>query len=201
MRSKTTNRGIMALGLLLLAGATPPDAAWGRQNQGVPTMTNSSLDPQPEPLPEGWPVGATDVQVRGAVCEDGYGKDGGRKNANAGDDVLPMLRKVPQGFDQLYLGVRHIPFVGRRDVESATFHAVEKAPNTYEVRLKLTEDGAKKVQEFTAANVGQCVALVAAGKVLWYAPLESPVEGDVFVLAGSFSAAEALGIADLFNAQ
>ena len=199
MRSKTTVRGTLALGLLLLAGATAPEAAVARQNQGVPTMTNSSLDPQPAPLPEGWPVGATDVQMRGGVCEDGYGKDGGRKHAAAGDDVLPTIAPVATGLEPLYLGVRHLPFLTRQDVVSATFHAVEKTPGAYEVRLALTEQGAKKVQEFTDANVGNCVALVAAGKVLWYAPIESKVEGDVFVLSGSFSATEALGIADLFN--
>src|SRR5829696_6394506 len=110
MRSKTTPRELLAIGLFLLVGAAGPGAVSGQQSPGVPTMTNSSLEPQPAPLPEGWPSGAPDAQIRGAACEDGYGKEGGRRHAQPGDDVLPRLSPVGSGLDSLFLGVRHIPF-------------------------------------------------------------------------------------------
>ena len=193
---KWVHRGAL-LGALVLAVAV---AAPARQTD-VPTMTNSSLDPSAEPLPAGWPVGATDVQVRGAVCEGGYGKEAARAKAAAGDVLLPMIGHVPEGLQASYLGVRALPFVTKRDVLAAHFFANEGDPSTYTVRLKLDADGALKAQEYTSTHGGECIALVAGGKVVWYATIEAAVTDDTFLLSGAFTAAEAIGIVDLFEGR
>ena len=189
---KAAGAGLIALTLTVAAPASGP------QDRDTPTMTNSSIEAPPEPLPAGWPAGARDVQLRGSACESGYGKADARAAAAPGDALLPILGTATGGFDAAYVGVRPVPFLTRRDVVQATIAANADPRATYSVRLELTEDGAARVRDYTASNLGRCVALVASGKVLWAASITEAVESDVYVLDGAFSAATALAIVDLF---
>jgi preprotein translocase subunit SecD len=181
--------------LALLVSAQTPAAAQRRDD--TPTMTNSTLEAPPEPLPADWPAAARDAQLRGAACESDYGKADARKLGAPGDDALPILGAAPGVAEAVYLGVRRTPFLARRDVVEATMAGT--GTGAYEVRLELTDAGAAAVRDYTAANLGKCVALVAGGKVLWTATLDAPVEGDVFVLSGGFDSRTALAIVELFG--
>lgn len=183
---------LAAVAALAAPGAQP-------QRSDTPTMTNGSVEPAPEPLPADWPVTARDAQFRGAACESGYGKDGGRQYADAGDDVVPVVGTATANAGSAFRAVRNVPFLTRRDVARAMLVADRDNPSTFDVQLVLTEEGAAKAQEFSTANPGKCIVLMAAGKVLWSAPLETPIEGDTFVLSGSFSGARGIAIIDLFE--
>jgi hypothetical protein len=198
-----------AFGLVVVAGAylappVAPAAPQSRPRAVTPagaaeepaTMTNDSLAVVPPPLPENWPVGVRDAHFRGAVCENGYGAGMARKKAVPGDDVLPIAAKTIPGVPGPYVAVRRLPFLTRRDVLTALF--APAADGTYEVTLKLTEDGAKKIQEYTKAHENECIALVAGGKVIWHPTLSTPVTDDTFVLSGSFSVAQAQAIVSMF---
>jgi hypothetical protein len=163
----------------------------------VPSMDNDSFSTPPPPLPAGWPVGAKDAQFRGAACEEAYSVESARRKGEPGDDALPTLVTIAAGLPSPHIAVRRLPFLSRRDVLKALF--VTADGGTYEVRLKLNEDGAKKVQEYTAENQEKCIALVAGGKILWHPTLAAPVTDDEFVLSGNFTISEAEAIAKLFN--
>ena len=186
-----------------LASATPQTRARrqapvpAEMSQDAATMTNDSLVVVPPPLPENWPVGARDAHFRGAACENGFGAALARKKAAPGDDVLPIAAKAIPGVPGPYLAVRRLPFLTRRHVLTALF--APAADGTYEVTLKLTEDGAAKIQEYTQAHENECIALVAGGKVIWHPSLSAPVTDDTFVLSGSFSVAQAQAIVDMFT--
>lgn len=196
----TRSRVATIVGVVLIAcGAASTAPGARRQGNDTPTMTNSSVETAPEPLPADWPARAGDVQLRGAACESVYGKDGARQYADAGDDVLPVVGTKTANAGSAFRAVRHVPFLTHRDVARAMIVADPDNPSTFEVRLELTEEGAAKAKEYTAANVGKCVALVAGGSVLWTAPLDAPVEGETFVLAGSFSGNRGIAIVDLFG--
>jgi preprotein translocase subunit SecD len=182
-----------------MLGAVAPAAE--PQGRDTPTMTNSTLEAPPEPLPAGWPVGAKDAQLRGAVCESGYGREDARKAAAPGDAVLPILGTATANFDASYLGVRPQPYLTRRDVLEATLVADPQQAGRFGVRLELSEEGARKVQAYTAANFGKCIAFVAGGKILWAASIGEQVESDVYTLGGGFSATTGLAIVELFNGR
>lgn len=169
------------------------------QRSDTPTMTNSTVEPMPEPLPADWPSSARDAQFRGAACESGYGKEAGRQFADAGDDVFPVVGTSTLSAGSAFRAVRHVPFLTRRDVARALLVADPDLPSTFSVELTLTEEGAARAREYSTANSGKCVALVASGKVLWSAPLDSPIESETFVLSGSFSGARGIAIVDLFR--
>jgi hypothetical protein len=186
-----------------------PSAGWNAQGGGtgttaqvprpdeVPSMDNDSLYVPPPPLAEGWPVRATDAQFRGAACEEGYSPDSAKRKGETGDDALPTLDRVAAGLPKPFLAVRRLPFLTRRDVIKALYATADGG--TYEVRLLLNEEGAKKIQEYTAAHKEECIALVAGGKIIWHPTLSDPVTDDVFVLSGQFTVSEAQAITDLFN--
>lgn len=188
----------VGIGLLALCLATGVAGA-GPQHDATPTLSNDSLAGEPEPLPAGWPSNAKDVQLRGAVCDAGYGKDGGRKFATPGDEVLPILASADANFDASYVGVRRVPFLTRRDVVQATFVPTADDASVYEVHLMLDADGAAKAQAFLESNVGQCLVIVASGKVLWHGGTPLAVQDGVLVLSGGFSSTVALAIVDLFG--
>lgn len=189
---------LVALGCVAVAAFAPASASGQRSD--VPTMTNSSLEQPLAPLPDGWPYNARDIQLRGAVCDMGYGKAGGRKFALAGDDVLPVLGTAEvAGFDLSYIGVRRVPFVNRGDVLVATVQAIPEAPSSYVVHLKLTPDGATKADAAVAADPTGCVALVSGGKVLWAGGVEPSNEDAVLTLGGPFTLAQGIAIVDLFD--
>jgi preprotein translocase subunit SecD len=98
-----------------------------------------------------------------------------------------------------FRAVRHTAFLTRRDVERAALVASPDDASTFTVELTLTAEGAAKAKEYTTANTGKCVSLVAGGKVLWTAALDTPVEGDTFVLSGAFSGTRGIAIVDLFG--
>lgn len=176
-----------------------PSSALGQGND-VPTMTNSSLERPMAPLPNGWPAGARDVQLRGAVCDMGYGKAGGRKFALAGDDVLPVLGTAEsEGLDFSYIGVRRVPFVTRADVLVATFSAIPDEPGAYAIRLQLSPEGAEKADSYLGENTGGCIALAAGGKAIWAGGIEGSSEEDVLSIPGPFSVTEAIAIVELFD--
>ena len=184
--------------LAALLAAVPAPAAGPPQRDDTPTLTNSSLEAAPEPLPAGWPAGAADAQVRGAACETAYGADEARRLGAAGDDLLGVVgtESGPLGF--ALLPVRRTPFLARRDVAEANLVATKDA-SVFEVHLRLTEEGARKAQAYSTANLGTCVALVAGGRVVWTATLDMPVATDVFVLSGGFNGRTGLAIVDLFG--
>jgi hypothetical protein len=189
----------LALAALLAAAAAPaggvsPEAG----GQGAEsTMTNDSLaTAAPPPLPEGWPSGARDAQFRGAACETAYGAPAARAKATPGDDVVPVVARPIPGMPAPYVAVRRLPFLTRRDVLAALY--APSADGTYEVTLKLTEDGAAKIQEYTKAHESECIALVAGGKVVFHPTLTTPVADDTFVLSGSFTVTEAQSIVEMF---
>jgi len=70
---------------------------------------------------------------------------------------------------------------------------------TYRVELKMTDEGARKLRDYTSEHREQCIALVAGGKILWHPSLGEPVTDDTFVLSGQFSISEAQAITQLFN--
>lgn len=197
MQSSIRAFALVALGCVTVAAFTP--ASVFGQRSDVPTMTNSSLEQPLAPLPEGWPVGARDIQLRGAVCDMGYGKAGGRKFALAGDDVFPVLGTSEAGFELSYIGVRHVPFLNRGDVLVATFQANSDDPNTYVVQLKLTPEGAAKADTYISNDSGGCVALVSGGKALWVGTVEPSNEEAVISVGGLFTLSQAIGIVDLFD--
>jgi hypothetical protein len=197
----------VAIALAVQALALPPGvhgrtAARGAAQQApvsneVPSMDNDSLYTPPPPLPASWPAGARDAQFRGAACEEGYSPDAARRKGEAGDEALPAFAQVAPGLPSPFVAVRRVPFLTKRDVLRALFSAAENG--TYVVSLKLTDDGAKKIQEYTAAHKDDCIALVAGGKVLWHPTLSEPVTDDTFVLDGDFSISVAQAITNLFN--
>jgi preprotein translocase subunit SecD len=160
-------------------------------------MDNDSFNTAPPPLPAGWPVGARDAQFRGAACDEGYSPDAARKKGETGDDAVPLLSDQPASLPSPYIAVRRLPFLTRRDVLKALFSTADDG--TYRVDLKLTPDGAKKIQEYTAQHAEQCIALVAGGKIVWHPTLGEPVTDDTFVLSGQFTVTEAQAITNLFN--
>jgi preprotein translocase subunit SecD len=164
-------------------------------------MTDSTVEAAPEPLPTDWPTRTGDAQFRGSACESAYGKDGARQYADPGDDVLPIVGTMTTNAGSAFRAVRRTPFLTRRDVERAELVADKDNPSTFEVQLTLTQEGATKAQEFTKSNTGKCVALVAGGMVIWSASLDTPVEGDAFVLSGSFSGNRGIAIVDLFRGR
>jgi hypothetical protein len=177
------------------ASARP--AAQVPSTEEVPSMDNDSLYTPPPPLPPAWPVGAKDAQFRGAACDEGYSPQAAKRNGEAGDDAFPALGQVAAGLPSPYIAVRRAPFLTRRDVLKALFSAVDDG--TYEVHLKLTDDGAKKIQEYTAENKDKCIALVAGGKVIWHPSISEPVTDDTFILSGQFTVSQAQAIVSLFN--
>lgn len=198
MQSSIRAFALVALGCVTVA-AFAPSPAMG-QRSDVPTMTNSSLDQPLTPLPDGWPFNARDIQLRGAVCDMGYGKAGGRKFALAGDDVLPVLGSAElAGFDLSYIGVRRIPFVNRGDVLVATFQGAAEAPGSYIVQLKLTPEGASRADAHVSGEPEGCVALVSGGKVLWAGGVEATNEEGILALGGVFTLSQAIAIVDLFD--
>jgi hypothetical protein len=195
-------RMLRPVGLVLLAGAAAwPAAGTARQREETPTMTNSTVERAPEPLPADWPARAADAQLRGASCETAYGKEGGRQFAEPGDDVLPVVGTMTANAGSAFRAVRHVPFLTRRDVARAALVADPDDASVFEVRLTLTEEGAAKAKQFTDANVGKCVALVAGNVVVWSAPLDTPVDGDTFALSGSFSGQTGIAIVDMFEGR
>jgi hypothetical protein len=172
-------------------------AAQVPQTNEVPSMDNDSFYTPPPPLAEGWPVGAKDAQFRGAACEEGYSTDSAKRKGDTGDDAYPTMDRVSAGLPVPYLSVRRLPFLTRRDVLKALFSAAEGG--TYEVRLLLNEEGAKKVQEYTTEHKDQCIALVAGGKIIWHPTISEPVADNTFVLSGQFTVTEAQAITNLFN--
>lgn len=198
MQSSIRAFALVALGCVSVA-AVAPLPAFG-QRSDIPSMTNSSLDQPLAPLPDGWPFGARDIQLRGAVCDMGYGKIGGRKFAVAGDDVLPVLGSADvAGFDLSYIGVRHVPFINRGDVLVATFQSNTEDPSSYVVQLKLSPEGAVKADTHIGGDPTGCVGLVSGGKVLWAGGVEASNEDAVLVIPGPFSLAQAIGIVELFD--
>jgi preprotein translocase subunit SecD len=167
------------------------------QSDEVPSMDNDSFYTPPPPLAAGWPVGARDAQFRGAACEEGYSTDAAKRKGETGDDAYPTMDRVAEGLPTPYLAVRRLPFLTRRDVLKALFATAENG--TFEVRLLLNEEGAKKVQEYTAEHKDQCIALVAAGKIVWHPTISEPVTDGTFVLSGQFTVTEAQAITNLFN--
>jgi hypothetical protein len=167
------------------------------QNEEVPSMDNDSFYTPPPPLAAGWPVGARDAQFRGAACEEGYSPEAAKRNGETGDDAYPTMDRVAAGLPSPLLAVRRLPFLTRRDVIKALFSA--SGGGTYEVRLLLNEEGAKKVQEYTTEHKDQCIALVAGGKIIWHPTISEPVTDDTFVLSGQFTVTEAQAITNLFN--
>jgi preprotein translocase subunit SecD len=160
-------------------------------------MDNDSLYVPPPPLPALWPRDAKDAQFRGAACEQAYGAEAARRNGEAGDVAFPTLEEFAQGVPAPHIAVRRVPFLTRRDVFKAFFAATDGG--NYQVRLMLTGEGARKVQEYTAMHKDQCIALVAGGRILWHPTISEPVTDDVFVLSGQFTVSEAQAITNLFN--
>lgn len=198
MQSSIRAFALVALGCVTVAALSPIPVLGQRGD--VPSMTNSSLDQPLTPLPDGWPFGSRDIQLRAAVCDMGYGKAGGRKFALAGDDVLPVLGSAElAGFDLSYIGVRRVPIINRGDVLVATFQANTEDPSAFVVQLKLSPEGAAKVDAHVESDPTGCVALVSGGKVLWAGGLEASNEDAVLVVGSAFSLAQAIAIADLFD--
>ena len=198
MQSSIRTFALVALGCVTVAALAPIPALGQRSD--VPSMTNSSLDQPLAPLPDGWPFGSRDIQLRAAVCDMGYGKVGGRKFALAGDDVLPVLGSAEvAGFDLSYIGVRRVPFINRGDVLVATFQASTENPSNFVVQLKLTPEGAAKADAHIVGDPTGCVALVSGGKVLWAGGVEASNEDAVLVVGSAFSLAQAIAIVDLFD--
>ncbi len=190
---------LVCVNLVVVTAATLRAPGAEPAQDSTPTMTNSSVEAAPEPLPGDWPFKAGDAQLRGSSCDSAYGKDGARQFAESGDDVLPIVGTMTTNAGSAYRAVRHTPFLARRDIVRASLVADEDDDSIYQVELALTPDGAAKVKEYTAANPGKCIALVAGGKVLWSATVDAPVEGDVFVLAGAFPGNKGIAIIDLFG--
>ena len=198
MQSSIRAFAMVALGCVAVAALAPASASGQRSD--VPTMTNSSLDQPLAPLPDGWPFGSRDIQLRGAVCDIGYGRAGGRKFALAGDDVLPILGSAEvAGLDMSYIGVRRVPIINRGDVLVATFISNPENPSSYVVQLKLTPEGAAKADAHVTADPTGCVALVSGGKALWVGCVEASNEDAVLVLGGLFPLGHAIAIVDLFD--
>jgi len=198
MQSSIRAFALVALGCFAV-GAFGPASAAGQRGD-IPTMTNSSLDQPLTPLPDGWPFNARDIQLRGSVCDMGYGKAGGRKFAVAGDDVLPVLGSAEvAGLDLSYIAVRRVPFINRGDVLVATFQTAADGASTYIVQLKLTPDGVTKADAHISGDSEGCVALVSGGKVLWAGSLDPTNEEGVLTIGGTFSLSQALAIVDLFD--
>ena len=105
----------------------PRTAARPQEPQDVPSLTDDTYTPPPPPLRDGWPVGAKDVQFRGAACDEGYSPEGARKKGTAGDDAMPTLDVVGANLPRPMLAVRHVPFLTKRDVASAQFTADSSA--------------------------------------------------------------------------
>jgi SecD-like export protein len=197
---RATSRILTLVGVFLLVtavAAAPTGAA--RQHDDTPTMTNSSVESAPVPLPSDWPTGAGDAQLRGALCRSAYSRDAAREGAAAGDDVLPMVGTTSANAGSALLAVRHTPFLTRRDVVRATLVSAEDDPSSFEVSLELTDAGLTKVKEYTAANVGSCIALVAGGRVVLTATIDAAVEDGPFVLGGRFDGAHGIAVVDLFG--
>lgn len=192
-------RVLTLAGVCALAAVVSPAPGVVRAQDGTPTMTDSTFAPEPAPLPEDWPGRVGDAQFRGAACESAYGRDGAKQLGDPGDDVLPIVGTMTSNAGSAMRAVRHVAFLTRRDVERATLVSSKDDPTIFEVDLTLTPDGQAKAKEFTTANTGKCISLVAGGKVLWTATLDGPVEDNTFVLSGSFSGRQGMAIVDLFE--
>jgi hypothetical protein len=192
--------------VLTLAGVCALAAGTGRVHgsagvgqDGTPSMTNDSVEAAPEPLPADWPARAADVQFRGAACDSAFGKEGARQVGETGDDALPIVGTITGNAGSAFLAVRRTPFLTRRDVERAVLSSAGDDSGAYNVVLTLTPEGVAKVKEYTTANTGKCVALVAGGRVIWSTTLTTPVEDEEFVLSGAFSGSKGIAIVDLFG--
>ena len=198
MRARSRVLTLAGVYLLVVVVSGPvPGAA--RQRDDTPTMTNSTVEARPDPLPADWPTEAVDAQLRGAACQTAYGRDAARQDGEAGDDVLPVVGTMTANAGSAMLAVRHVPFLTRRDVVRATLVADEEDPSAYSVTLELNEAGQVKAKEYTAANVGKCIAVVAGGRVVLTTSLEGPVEGETFVLGGKFDGTRGIALVNLFG--
>jgi preprotein translocase subunit SecD len=199
---RATPRILTLVGVSLLAtvaaGAAPGRAP---QRDDTPTMTNATVEAAPAPLPADWPAGAADVQIRGANCESAYGRDAAREGAQAGDEFLPVVGTMTTNAGSALLAVRRVPFLTKRDVVRATLLPDEGDASAFWVSLELTDAGMAKVKEYTAANVGTCIAIVAGGRVVTTATVDEALGDDAaaYVLGGRFDGRHGLAIVDLFG--
>jgi hypothetical protein len=197
---RATSRILTLVGVsLLVAAASGPAPGAARQHDDTPTMTNSTVEAAPAPLPADWPSGAADAQLRGAVCRSAYSRDAAREGAEAGDDVLPIVGTMSANAGSALLAVRRVPFLTRRDVVRANLVASDDDPSSFGVSLELTDAGLAKVKEYTAAHVGTCIALVAGGRVVLTATVDAALEDAPFVLGGRFDGQRGLAVANLFG--
>ena len=102
---------------------------------------------------------------------------------------------TPETYDVVLLVEEALSAADAAQVVS--LHEAVALPVRHHVLLPV-EDAAARVQTYTKEHTGQCIALVASGKVVWHPQLASALSDNVFVLSGGFSAAEAAAIAQLF---
>jgi hypothetical protein len=159
-------------------------------------MTNDMLVNPPRRLPDAWPVGATDAQIRGAACAAADTPLDARREGETSDDVLPTLDAQPAVLPPLLLAVRRQPFIVRSDVVAATYVAGRRGG--YDVELHLSEDGAARAAEFANLHPTACIALVAGGRVLWHPSAPDAMASGKLVLRGAFDLARAAAIVELF---
>ncbi len=67
------------------------------------------------------------------------------------------------------------------------------------VRVLFTENGAKKIREFTRENVGEYMAVFSGGKLLSAAIIEAPIEEGMVVLTPFRTQNEAMQVASLIR--
>ena len=165
----------------------------------APTMTNDMLVNSPRRLPEAWPVGAQDAQLRGAACRAADTPLEARREGETTDEVLPTLDAQSAVLPPLMLAVRRRPFVTRGDVVAATYVAGKQGG--YDVELHLSEDGAARAAEFANLHPNACIALVAGGKVVWHPSAPESIGSGKLVLRGAFDLTQAAAIVELFASR
>lgn len=174
------------------APAPAPPAA----PQDVPTMSDSTVEEPPPPLAQGWPPDSADIALRASSCEVGDGVEAARELALPNDLILPMVGPSTPPLPDKFLPVTRAIVMGRGDVLGAELH--DNGDQTYAVVLKLNADGQRKATEYTKAHLNECLALTAGGRVLWTGVVDTPVEGDEFVIS-SFNITEAVSIIRMFT--
>jgi preprotein translocase subunit SecD len=66
---------------------------------------------------------------------------------------------------------------------------------TPQIELTLTEEGARRFAEITAANVGRNLAILVDGRVVCAPVVRTPISGNRVVISGPFTRTEAEAIA------
>jgi preprotein translocase subunit SecD len=111
--------------------------------------------------------------------------------------ILPRLAAGPARAQSDRI-VRSVRFTAG-DIRRAT-HGTDAATAAPRVLVRLSDDAATRLREFTRAHVGKFIEIRVDGRVVSRPKILEPNSGSEFVISGNFTAQEARAMAAAFGA-